>query len=258
MIHIYDGNNVMLRAMSKQLLPSEKPMSMRMRYHTTLAAPLHTQIWVWDGYDHNRRRKEIYPAYKANRTPMAEDMFAQIKLWRELLTLSPGIQIECKGWEADDVIRQFAGRGTDVTIHTNDLDYAQLEEMPNVTLNGVRKPNSALTARWIPLYKATRGDPSDNISGIPGFGPKAWDNLGDHWAQFERAIVAGDPAGFVGLPVTKSVANWLLDPDNIAELQNMLLITHFHTVPDDELNAGITVGQTDIPQGEALLSRYFL
>jgi hypothetical protein len=267
-IHLYDGNNVMLRAMQKPMLGAARPMSLRMRYEQTCAAPAGSQIWCWDGKDHNERRREIYPRYKTNRTPMAEDMFAQIKLWKDCLRFSPATQITCSGWEADDVIstlaRRFAKQGLLVTIHTNDMDYAQLADLGNVTLNGVN--TKGIPARWVALYKAMVGDQSDYIAGIPGFGDTikegrrtgAWAAVQDHQPQIERAIVQGNPAGFIGLPFKPAVATWLADEENVKLLQNMLCVTHFINVPDDELNAGVVLGNLDRDSAHAMLGRFFL
>src|SRR3546814_9850279 len=108
---------------------------------------------------------------------MAEDHFAQIRLFRELLTLSPAQQFCVDEWEADDVVatlaRKLAARGVSVTCHSNDMDYLQLEANPLITINGIQKRE--VQPRWVPLYKALRGDNSDNISGIPGLGPKTWE-----------------------------------------------------------------------------------
>ena len=261
MIEIFDGNNVMLRALNDMVLPGQTRMTIRQRYMTALNAAPGTHIWVWDGYRHNDRRKEIYPRYKGNREPMAEDMFSQIQLFRELLCLSNAIQVEADGWEADDLVgaltHKFAARRVPVTINTNDLDYAQLSVLPNVTLNGVRRPDD-LPPRWIALYKATVGDPSDNISGIPGFGPKTWEGLKDWWPQLERAIQQGNPGGFAGLPMPKRIATWLSSQDNIDLLQAMLLITHFHPVPDETLAKAIKPGRPDYRAADETMRRYFL
>src|SRR5687767_14551657 len=101
MIDLYDGNNVMRRSMERHI-SAPTPMSLRQRYEATVAKPLGSQIWVWDGYQHNERRRAIYPAYKMNREPIAEDIFSQIKLWKEILTMSTASQVEVYGWEADD------------------------------------------------------------------------------------------------------------------------------------------------------------
>lgn len=260
MIDLYDGNNVMRRAMERHQLPSARPMSLRQRYEATCAATAGTQLWIWDGYQHNERRRAIYPPYKMNRPPIAEDIFAQVTLWKDILRFSPAVQVTVQGWEADDVISTLAGRfaktGLPVNIHSNDMDFAQLTRLPNVTLVGV--DTKGVEGRWVPLYKAMVGDKSDNIDGIPGFGPKAWDALQDHWPEIERAIVAGDPAGFVGLPFKPGVLAWLQGKNNIELLQAMLTVTYFDTVPADELEGGIIQGDVDRMAAHARLSEFFL
>src|SRR4051812_34456936 len=127
MINIYDGNNVMLRDLEKF---GHLRIGLRRRYETAADATPGTEIWCWDGYQHNERRRELYAPYKMNRTPMAEDRFAQIKLFREALKYSNAVQVECATWEADDVISSLAHRlickKVPVTVHSNDLDYWQL------------------------------------------------------------------------------------------------------------------------------------
>ena len=260
MIDIYDGNNVMRRAMERHLLPMARPMTIRQRYEQMCAAQPGTQIWVWDGYQHNERRREVYPPYKMNREPAAEDIYAQIKLWKELLAMTPATQVTVQGWEADDVIstlaRKFARRGISVRIHSNDMDYAQLLRLPNVTLVGV--DTKGVEGRWVALYKALVGDKSDNIAGIPGFGPKRWLELQDHWPQIERAIVQGNVGGFDGIPFKPAVAAWLADASNIKLLQAMLFVTHFDDVPDDELEGGVKEGSINRLAANARMTEFFL
>src|SRR3546814_16275029 len=73
-IHIYDGNNVRLRAMTTPALPGQKRLSLRQEYQRTQTG---THIWVWDGVRHTDRRKAIYPAYKTQREPMEGDHLSQ-------------------------------------------------------------------------------------------------------------------------------------------------------------------------------------
>lgn len=252
MINLFDGNNVMLRAMTTQAVPGQARISLRRRYETAQA----TDIWVWDGRNHNQRRQKIFPDYKGQRAPMAEDHFAQISLFKELLTHSPASQINVDGWEADDVIATLAYKGKPVVIHTNDLDYAQLRMLPTVTLFGVKGWD--YDPKWLPLFKALVGDPADNIPGIPGFGPKAWEAIVPFADEVLSAIKLGSPHAFHHLPFKPAILNWLSDKDNMATLQAMLAITYFQTVPDDEIANGLTTGKPDRAAAETLLRRFFL
>lgn len=253
MINIYDGNSIMIRAMIGSVIPGQKKLSLRQR----LASAQPSDIWVWDGPAHNKRRQDVYPLYKAQRPPLAEDIFAQINLFKELLCHTPATQITVHGWEADDVVGTLAKNHNNLmTIHTADVDYYQLLRQPNVVLNCATKP--PCTPRWICLYKAMVGDSSDNIKGIPGFGQKTWESTAPFREELEAAIRLGSPHSFHSMPLSKALLRWLSLPDSLATLQNMFLITHMWDVPMDELNAGITVGTPNPTHIENTLRKYFL
>ncbi len=250
-MNIYDANNVMFRAAMQPAMPGQHRMSLRMRFES--AAP--SDIWVWDGWEHNERRQAIYSKYKTNRTAKPMDVTSQIKLWKELLKHTPATSIEVHGWEADDVIgtlvRKMPGKAI---VHTNDMDYGQVAHL--CTLNGVDM--KGVPPRWVCLYKALRGDSSDAIDGIPNFGPARWLEVEEFWPQIERAIAAGDPAGFEGIPFKPGVRTWLAVQENVDQLQAMLTVTHFENVPDDELEGGIRVGTPNRLKGHQILTEFFL
>ena len=98
--------------------------------------------------------------------------------------------VEQTGFEADDVIAtlatQAAARGDDVIIVTGDRDTYQLVEDPHVKVlynrrgvsdyalydeAGIEARTGVTPARY-PQYAALRGDPSDNLPGVPGVGEK--------------------------------------------------------------------------------------
>lgn len=256
-IHLFDGNNVMLRDLDSA---THQRLGMRQRWEAA-CQPGQLHIWVWDGPRHNDRRKVVYPQYKANRTPMGEDRFAQIGVFRQALRHSNAWQVECAGWEGDDVIaslvKRFSKRGDiPITIHTNDLDYAQLRVHPLVHLNGV-KPCPCPPHR-LALYKALVGDPSDNIKGIPGFGPKAWEALESYWAAIERAIETQDEKAIRDIPFKPAHKAWLLDPPNLMLARAMLTVTRFFEVPDEDLEKGTAKGAYDYSAMDQLFRRFFL
>jgi len=233
-----------------------------MRYENCNNGEQH--IYCWDGRNHNARRQDIYPAYKANRVPMGEDRFAQIGLFREALSHSCAAQIECDGWEADDVIgalvHRFATKHVPVTVYTNDLDYWQLMVYKNVTINGIQmKSVPDCEPHHIPIYKALVGDSSDNIIGIHGFGKKSWNALTlPQRKMLQRAIENDDVSIIIGMPLPTRVMNLLMDPANRAAARAALAVTRFIPVPDNELNAGIKPGTLNREAANQLFKRYFL
>lgn len=257
MIHLYDANNVLQRTMNTI---GTGHISLRSWYLRMQSGRQGEHIWVWDGHKHNDRRRQVYPEYKANRTPPAENVFAHIQLFKQLVLLTPASRIIVDGWEADDVIATLAMNlcpEVQVTVHTNDMDYAQLEH-PNIRLNGVN--TKGVPARMVPLYKAVVGDPSDNIAGIPGFGAKTWATFLFHAPLVFEAFMQGkfdvllDPS----LGLSKRITAWLETDDNLALVGRMFRITQFMAVPNEEISNGIRFGSPDPTQAEAMLKELFL
>jgi len=259
-VDIYDANNVLRRAVEKIGMPTVVPMGFRQRYHFTCAKPHGSQIWVWDGPGHNDMRRALFPDYKMQREKPAMDIFAQINLWKDVLKLSPAVSVTCNGWEADDVIatlvHKFHARGIIANVHSNDIDYGQLEGKCNLV--GVNLKDTP--GRWLPLRKAMVGKPSDNMPGIPNMGAKRFQCLKPYWPQIETAILAGqaDDLVDVGIPFTPSVRAWLAVRENAELLRAYLKVAQFFTVPDDELDGGMYQGQLDMSEAEALMSKFFL
>lgn len=134
-------------------------------------------------------RSEQYPEYKANRAKSPPEFKPQIPVIQQLLATMAVPVVTADGFEADDVIatlaRQALAQGFDVLIVTGDRDALQLVE-PGITVLYPRKGVSDL-ARMTPEavvekygvtpkqyadLAALRGDPSDNLPGIPGVGEK--------------------------------------------------------------------------------------
>ena len=258
MIHIYDGNNVMLRALDSV---GHERIGLRRRFEQSCVG---THIWCWDGRSHNDRRKAIYPKYKANRTPMAEDRFAQIHVFRECLQHSPAIQIECDYWEADDVVaamvHRFVCKGLPVTVYTNDLDYWQLMQYQNVRIDGIKLESvPPCEPHHIALYKALVGDKSDNIDGILGFGKKAWATLTPKDRKLLQRVIADDEYELIPqLPLPTRPRNLLLNSENRKEARRALSITNFIPIPEPELEKGIRQGVLNKPAADQLLRKFFL
>jgi DNA polymerase-1 len=134
-------------------------------------------------------RHEQYVEYKANRRETPEDFRSQLSLIFEVLDALGIRRLSAPGYEADDIIATLAtaaaGDGMDVLIVTGDRDVLQLvsdkvtvlmtrrgiTEMTRFTPEVVRE-KYGLTPDQYPDFAAVRGDPSDNLPGIPGVGEK--------------------------------------------------------------------------------------
>ncbi|MDD5309514.1 MAG: DNA polymerase I [Deltaproteobacteria bacterium] len=130
-------------------------------------------------------RKDIYPAYKANRPPPPDDLKVQFPLVREVVEAFDLEVLQKDGFEADDLIatatRAALEAGLAVVVVSGDKDLMQLVG-PFVTvldtMKGVTYDAAAVEAKWgVPPalmgdLLALTGDSSDNIPGVPRVGPK--------------------------------------------------------------------------------------
>lgn len=249
-IHIYDGGNqVRLRLHNDIGGLALRNLYMDVQQHRPDAV-----FFCWDGFNCNKRRRDRYPAYKTQRKPPAEDVFASVNLFKELAKLSHAVSIEVPGYEADDVIATLVrgAKGDKVVIHSNDGDYLQLTG-PNVTLT--RDPYKHCTSDMVRLYKASVGDPSDKIIGIKGFGEKSWESTNK--SQLQK-LLQGDDVPLESLNVLPGIVNWLKIPENLDEARRAYEIVGFYDVPGDLISKHLTVGTPNFPAVDKILSELML
>ncbi|QFR97601.1 DNA polymerase I [Streptomyces tsukubensis] len=177
-------------------------------------APTHFAV----AFDVSRKtwRSEEFTEYKANRSKTPDEFKGQVELIGELLDAMNAQRFAVDGFEADDVIAtlvtQAEAAGFEVLIVTGDRDSFQLVS-ENVTVlyptKGVSEltrytpekveEKYGLTPAQYPDFAALRGDPSDNLPGIPGVGEKTaakWINQFGSFAELvERADEVKGKAG---------------------------------------------------------------
>ncbi len=134
-------------------------------------------------------RSEMFPEYKAQRSKSPDEFNGQVDLTKEVLDALGIPVMAIEGYEADDIIATLAtqaeAEGYKVLVVTGDRDSLQLvddsvtvlyprkgvSELTRFTPEEVEK-KYGLTPTQYPDYAALRGDPSDNLPGIPGVGEK--------------------------------------------------------------------------------------
>lgn len=164
---VYGFTNILLR-----ILEQEKPKYLAVAFDTGKTF-----------------RNDTYPAYKATRAKMPEDLVPQIARIRQVVDAFNIPRLEKEGYEADDVLgtvaRQAVEKGLGVKIITGDRDLLQLvDERIVVNLSGkkltdaedftsdlVMKEYGVHPNQFVD-YKALIGDKSDNIPGVHGIGEK--------------------------------------------------------------------------------------
>src|SRR5580692_7705644 len=157
-------------------------------------------------------RDDLFDQYKAHRTPMPDDLRAQLQPLLEVVAAMGLPLLRVTGVEADDVIgtlaKQGAESGYDVLISTGDKDMAQLVG-PRVglinTMSNTRLDRDGVKAKFdvypeqIVDYLALVGDSSDNIPGITGVGPKTAAKWLNQYQTLDELIAhAAEIGGKVG------------------------------------------------------------
>lgn len=172
------------------ILEKENPTHIGVAFDTSAPTPRHVR----------------YPAYKAQRDEMPEELAAAIPHVKDLCRAFHIPVLELDGYEADDIIGTLVKRaepdGFESFMVTPDKDFAQLL--------------SATTFMWKPGRKGTdheiiglpqlpeiwgvaeplqiidllglMGDASDNIPGVPGIGPKTAQKLIADYGSVEKLL----------------------------------------------------------------------
>ena len=130
-------------------------------------------------------RDELYPAYKAQRSAMPDDLRSQVEAIHEVVRLMGWKVLSVPGVEADDVIGTLAcmgsRQGIEVIISSGDKDLSQLVDQHITvidTMNDRRRDLAGVEAEFgVPPrlmidYQTLVGDAVDNVPGVAKVGPK--------------------------------------------------------------------------------------
>jgi len=193
LILLVDGNALMHRAyhaLPPLTSPDGEPTNATFGFTSTLLkvlADYHPEFAAaaWDVGKTFRHEK--YKDYKATRPPMPDDLRVQMERVRDVVSAFSIASKFVEGYEADDVLaalsRQATDSGLDVLIVTGDTDALQLVgPHVRVLLSGRRLTDAkvydedavreryGLDPKQLVDFKSLKGDPSDNIPGVPGVG----------------------------------------------------------------------------------------
>ncbi len=193
LILLLDGNALVHRAyhaIPPLTGPSGEPTNATFGFTSTLLKVLADckPQYATVAFDVGRTfRHEQYPEYKATRPSTPDDLQAQLGRVRDVVAAFnlPSKQLE--GYEADDVLaalsKKAVEQGLDVIIVTGDTDIFQLVgPHVKVLLSGRKftdtklyneaaiRERYGLEPKQLVDFKSLKGDPSDNIPGVPGVG----------------------------------------------------------------------------------------
>ena len=154
-------------------------------------------------------RHEAYADYKGTRVKTDDALAIQLGESRKIFEAFSIPMYEREGFEADDLLGTIAHelkeeKGVDVIIASGDMDTLQLIQGRRVQVYTLKKgindtilyDEKAVITRFgfgpklIPDWKGLRGDPSDNIKGIPGIGEKTATELITCFGSIEKIYIA--------------------------------------------------------------------
>ena len=167
-------------------------------------------------------RDDLYPQYKANRSPMPDDLRAQIPAIHEVVQLLGWKVLHVAGVEADDVIGTLScmatERGLATVISSGDKDLSQLVNEHVVvidTMNDRRRDVAGVEAefgvppRLMVDYQTLVGDAVDNVPGVDKVGPKTAVKLLTEYGSLDALVErAHEVKGAVGENLRKAL-DWL-------------------------------------------------
>ncbi|MBC5766822.1 DNA polymerase I [Ramlibacter albus] len=167
-------------------------------------------------------RDELYPEYKATRSPMPPDLRAQIDPIHEVVRLLGWKVLNVPGVEADDVIGTLSccatQAGVETVISSGDKDLSQLvnEHVTVIdTMNDRKRDIAGVTAEFgVPPsqmldYQVLVGDSVDNVPGVDKVGPKTAVKLLQEYGSVENLVANADKVkGAVGENLRKAL-DWL-------------------------------------------------
>ncbi len=213
-------------------------------------------------------RDDIIDDYKAGRPETPDDLLPQFDMIRQVVRALAIPLIEVAGFEADDVLATLATEARDrkceVVVVTGDRDIFQLVEDPYVRVLYNRRgvsdyslydeagivERTGVTPSLYPLLAALRGDPSDNLPGVPGVGEKTAAKLLNNYGDLDGIYSHLEE-------LTPKLRQNLAENEDVAR-SNAEVIPLIREVPLDVGVDDLTLGGWDRAEAEAVFATYEL
>lgn len=188
-------------------------------------------------------RHEAYEAYKATRMKLDDALATQLNTSRDVFKAFSIPIYEKEGFEADDILGTMVeltkdDENLEIIIASGDMDTLQLVEPSRVKVYTLKKglndtiiyDAKAVEERYgfgpalVPDYKGLRGDPSDNIIGIPGIGEKTATTLIQEFGSIEEMYkkLKKKPEQFIEKGIKPRIVGLLEEHEEDAIFSKML------------------------------------
>ncbi|MFA7347679.1 MAG: DNA polymerase I [Desulfurivibrionaceae bacterium] len=203
-------------------------------------------------------RHGMYPAYKANRPAMPDDLACQIPYIKEIVAAHNIACLERQGFEADDLIasaaKKLAAQGHPVIVVSGDKDLLQLvsetitvwDPMRDVFMNpaAVQKKYNIPVEHLLDFF-ALMGDSSDNVPGVAGIGPKTAEKLINQCGSLEGLYQN-----------IETISQAKLKEKLLADRENAFLSRQLIALKDDLASPELQEYEIPEPNGEKLQALY--
>lgn len=247
---IIDGSAVMYRAWhalppfsTKAGLVVNAVYGFLLAYFKLLADVKPTHVVVAFDLAEPTFRHEQYEDYKAGREEQPDEFYDQFDILRDVLDVLKIARVEAPGYEADDIIGTIAVESKEadvpVVVATSDLDTMQLvngkvsvmtfgRAMSDTKIYDVAgvKERFGLAPEQMVDYRALKGDPSDNIPGVPGIGDKTASALIAAHGNLDKLYEYAEETETPVKPLTPRLRQLLLDHKKDAEMSRSLSQIH--------------------------------
>ncbi len=188
-------------------------------------------------------RHEAHEGYKATRAKIDDALATQLGTSRAVFEAFSIPIYDREGFEADDILGTIChltkdDDGIEIVIASGDMDTLQLVEKSRVKVYTLKKglndiimyDAKAVEVRYgfppklVPDYKGLRGDPSDNIIGIPGIGEKTATTLVQEFGTIEELYktLKKNPGKFEEKGIKPRIVNLLIEHEEDAVFSKML------------------------------------
>ncbi len=213
-------------------------------------------------------RDEIANDYKAGRAETPDDLSPQFDMIRAVLASLSVPLLEAEGFEADDVLATLATEARDrqcpAIVVTGDRDCFQLVEDPYIQVLYNRRgvsdyalyDEAGIVARTgvrpdqYPILASLRGDPSDNLSGVPGIGEKTAAKLVNQYGSLDALFA---DLGSLSAKMRDNLATY---EENVR--RNAEIIPLIRDVPLDVAVDDLHLGGWDAERAKQVFSEFEL
>ena len=212
-------------------------------------------------------RHEAYEDYKGTRQKTDDALIAQLDTSRRVFEAFSVPIYEREGFEADDILGTIVklekkNQDIEIIIASGDMDTMQLIDGKRVQVYTLKKglndtilyDEEAVKERYgfppelIPDYKGLRGDPSDNIKGVPGIGEKLATELVQKFGSMEDLYkkLKKDEAALLAAGIKPRIVNLLKEHEEDAFFSKMIATIRTdapiaYRLPEKDWNECITL-----------------